>query len=322
MTARVAVVAFCGGVGGAKIALGLQHVVAAGELAIVVNIGDDFEHLGLSIAPDLDTVMYTLAGVVEPQNGWGRADDTGQCMTEIERLCGPTWFRLGDRDLAVHIERSQRLRAGATLAAVTSDLVAAFRIPSQVWPVSNDAVRTVLETDEGRLAFQHYFVRRRCEPRVTGIRFEDAADARPLPEVVAALASPALMAVVICPSNPYLSVDPMLAIPGLRAALAACRAPVVAVSPIIAGRAVKGPTAKLMRELGVEVSAASVAHHYSGLIDGYVMDGADVAQQSAIRVATSIAPTLMTTLDDRVLLAQAVLDFAARLKDRPLSRAS
>ena len=266
------VVALSGGVGGAKLALGLSRVLPADELLVVCNTGDDFEHLGLCISPDIDTVAYTLAGVANREVGWGRHDETWSFMETLETLGGETWFRLGDRDLAMHVERTRRLRAGETLTAVTADLCARLGVAPRVLPMSDDPVRTRVRTDEGWIDFQEYFVRRRCEPVVHELAFHGATTARAQPEFLAALTDPATQAVVICPSNPFISIEPILAVPGVRAALADCAAPVIAVSPLIGGRAIKGPTAKMMAELGMTPSAGGVARRYGDLIDGYVCD--------------------------------------------------
>src|SRR5690348_15582549 len=261
------IVALAGGVGGAKLALGLSEVLPPDELLIAVNTGDDFEHLGLRICPDLDTVMYTLAGINDPVQGWGIAGETWGFMQALEALGGETWFRLGDRDLATHIERTRRLHAGESLSQITEDFRQRFGIATRILPMSDDPVRTRVKTRDGWLDFQPYFVRQRCEPIISAIEFAGAGDARPQPELLAALADPALVAVIICPSNPFISIEPILALRGVRAALHDCAAPVVAVAPIIGGRAVKGPTAKMMRELGIETSAAAVAHRHDDLID-------------------------------------------------------
>ena len=305
------VLAFSGGIGGAKLALGLSRVLPPERLVVVANTGDDFEHLGLAVSPDLDTLMYTLAELDNPQAGWGRRGETWTFMQALEALGGESWFRLGDGDLATHVERTRRLRAGETLSAVTADFCRRLGVPAAILPMSDDAVRTRLRTDEGWLDFQDYFVRRRCAPAVSELAYVGAATARP--GFLHRLADPALAAVVICPSNPFLSVDPILAMPGVRAALAACPAPVIAVSPIVGGRAVKGPTAKIMMELGQPVSAASVARHYAGLIDGYVVDHADAAELGGLDIAIRAAETLMTTAAEKQVLAETVLGLARAL---------
>lgn len=306
------VVALSGGIGGAKLALGLARVLPAQNLTVVVNTGDDFRHLGLHISPDIDTALYTLAGINNPELGWGRADETWACMDTLAQLGGPTWFRLGDRDLALHLTRSAALADGAKLSQVTADLAARLGVAPSVLPMSDQPVATRVRTPEGELAFQDYFVRHRCEPVVLALDYEGASSARAAPGVLAALADPALAAVIICPSNPWLSIAPLLAIPGLRAALAACSAPVIAVSPLVGGQAVKGPTTKIMAELGLPVSAASVAAFYAGLIDGFVLDARDAPADFGVRTAR--VDTLMLNLADRERVARAALDLAADLR--------
>jgi LPPG:FO 2-phospho-L-lactate transferase len=308
------VVALSGGVGGAKLVLGLSRVLDGPELAVVVNTGDDFAHLGLHVAPDIDTVVYTLAGLANPETGWGRRDETWSFMRALETLGGETWFRLGDADLAMHIERTRRLAAGERLTRITRDIAARLGIATRVLPMSDDPVRTVALTEAGELAFQDYFVRHQSGPRLHALRFDGAAEARATPEVLEALRSPALEAVVIGPSNPFLSIDPMLALTDLRAAIRATGVPVVAVSPIVGGRAIKGPAAKIMAELGLPVDAAAVAGYYRGLIDGFVLDLADAATAGSIDLPTRAVPTVMQDLADREALAREVLAFAAGLR--------
>lgn len=307
------VLALCGGIGGAKLALGLYRVLPPRGLTVVVNTGDDFVHLGLHVSPDLDTVLYTLAGWSDPERGWGRADESWQCMEALEALGGPVWFRLGDRDLAMHMLRTQWLGQGETLTAFARYVAGRMGIMADILPMSDDPVRTIVETSEGPLAFQNYFVARRCEPAVSAIRFAGADRARPSPELLRALARPDLVAIVICPSNPYLSIDPLLSVPGMRAALAEAAAPVVAVSPLIAGQAVKGPTAKIMAELGVSATAQAIAAHYRDLLDGLVIDTGDAAEARGLGVRSVVTATLMRTLADRERLAREVLRFAAEI---------
>ena len=307
------VVALSGGVGGAKLAWGLAQVLAAGELTVICNPGDDFEHLGLTICPDLDTVLYTLAGLADPERGWGRAGETWAFMAALETLGGETWFRLGDRDLALHVERSRRLAGGEGLGAIMADIGRRLGIGQRLLPASDDPVRTMVATDAGELPFQQYFVRDRCAPAVRGFRFAGAAQAVPHADALAALADPDLRAVVVCPSNPFISIDPILAIPGLAQAVRAAVAPVVAVSPIVGGAAIKGPAAKMLAELGQAVSARSVWRHYGDLLDGIVLDLADAALAAEARsdkLAALVTPTVMGGLDDRTRLARAVLAFA------------
>ena len=307
------VVAISGGIGGAKLALGLYRLLPAQELTVIVNCGDDFDHLGLRICPDIDTTLYTLGGLANTALGWGRQDESWTFMETLGALGGPTWFRLGDRDLALHVERTRRLAAGESLSTFVGDVARRLGITARIVPMSDDPVRTRVRTPEGELAFQDYFVRLRCAPRVTAIRFEGAESARPAPAVAAALgAQPE--AIILCPSNPYLSVDPILAVPGMRALLRAAGAPVIAVSPLVAGDAVKGPTAKIMRELGVPLTPAAIARHYAALIDGFVLDRRDGAGAGEFDCPVKVTDTLMKSLEDREHLAREVLAFAAVLR--------
>jgi LPPG:FO 2-phospho-L-lactate transferase len=307
------VVALCGGIGGAKLALGLYRVLGPDELMVIVNTGDDFDYLGLHVSPDVDTVLYTLSGLADPERGWGRADESWNFMTALSELGGEDWFRLGDRDLAIHVLRTQWLRTGKPLSRFMADAARRLSIRAHLVPMSDDPVRTMVDTREGVLPFQRYFVERRCEPQVRGVSFEGASAARPAEEALAALAGPQLEAIVICPSNPYLSIDPILAVLGVREALEMAAAPIIAVSPIIAGQAVKGPTTKVMTELGIERTSAAVAAHYRGLIDGLMIDAGDAADVMALDIPVETAPTLMRDLADREVLARRVLAFARRL---------
>jgi LPPG:FO 2-phospho-L-lactate transferase len=306
------VLALSGGVGGAKLALGLYRVLPPDTLTVVANTGDDFEHLGLSVSPDLDTLLYTLSGEANPELGWGRRGETWTFMAALEKLGGESWFRLGDGDLATHVERTRRLTAGETLSAIMDDFRRRLGIAARLLPTSDDRVRTRLDTDQGWLDFQDYFVRLCCEPVVRRLEFAGGEIARANPDFLAALGDPDLRAVVVCPSNPFISIDPILAVPGVRQALRDCRAPVVAVSPIIGGKAVKGPTAKMMEELGLPVDAASVARHYRDFVDVYVADEADRDAVAELDTPTVLAPTLMVTLEDREELARRVLTAANR----------
>ena len=310
------VVALCGGVGGAKLAHGLSMALAtadAGSLTIIVNTGDDFKHLGLNIAPDLDSVMYALAELSDPVRGWGRRDETWRFMEALRGLGAESWFQLGDSDLAVHIERSWRLAGGATLTEVTAHLCQALRITARVLPMSDDPVSTRVLTEAGWLDFQDYFVRRQCKPTVREFEFTGAAHAKPQPDALAALQQPDLRAVIICPSNPFVSVEPILSVPGIRPALRATAAPVIAVTPIIGGKAVKGPAAKMMHELGLEVTPAAIAHRYADFIDAFVVDVSDPTPEPVPEVKFVSAATLMTRIEDRLWLARAVLHAADAL---------
>ena len=310
---RDIVVALSGGIGGAKLALGLSRIVKPDNLLIVANVGDDFEHLGLHISPDADTLMYTLAGLDNTKLGWGRQDETWSFMETLTALGGESWFRLGDRDMALHVERTARLRRGETLSAITADFCRRLGVGPRVLPATDDPVRTKLRTDDEWLDFQDYFVRLQCRPVVRELAFEGAEHARPHPDLLAALHDERLRALIICPSNPFISVEPILAVPGIRPALAASVAPVIAVSPIIGGRAIKGPTAKIMAELGMIPSAAAVAERYGDLLDGYVMDVADAAEAARLAPRVTLAPTLMTNLAEREQLARIVLEAADAL---------
>jgi LPPG:FO 2-phospho-L-lactate transferase len=310
---RDLVVALSGGIGGAKLALGLSRILKPDNLLIVANVGDDFEHLDLNISPDTDTLMYTLAGLDNTRLGWGRQDETWSFMETLSSLGGEDWFRLGDRDLAVHVERSRRLRQGESLSTITGDFCRRLGVGPRVLPATDDRLRTRLRTDEGWLDFQDYFVRLQCRPVVREVAFDGAADARPQPDLSAALGDERLRAVIICPSNPFISVEPILAVQGLRQALSVCAALIIAVSPIIGGRAVKGPTAKMMVELGMIPSAAAVAKRYGDLLDGYVMDVGDAEEAVQVTPKVTLAPSLMTNLAEREQLARVVLEAADAL---------
>ena len=308
----MAYLALTGGVGGAKLALGLSRLLGPEKLAFAVNTGDDFEHLGLHISPDLDTLTYTLAGENNPKTGWGRRNETWQFMSALEALGGETWFRLGDKDLALHVLRTQMLRQGATLTEAAARAAAGLGVVHRILPMTDDQVRTLVHTDRGWLAFQHYFVRDRCQPRAKGFAFAGASQAAPNPAILAALED--CQGIVLCPSNPFVSIDPILAVRGMREALRRCSAPLIAVSPIVAGAAIKGPTAKMMRELKLPVAGRQVAEHYGDLLDGFLLDERDASQRSAIEVPTSVAQSVMISLDDRVRLAEAVLGFLEELR--------
>ena len=315
--ASPSVLALSGGIGGAKLALGLTQAMPPEKLLIVGNTGDDFEHLGLHVSPDLDTLMYTLSGKADPEKGWGLASESWAFMQALEALGGETWFQLGDGDLATHVERTRRLRAGESLTEITSDFCRCLGIVSWIVPVSDDAVRTIVETPDGDLAFQHYFVRERCQPTVSGFRFQGADAAQPNPLFGEALRNPSLQAVVVCPSNPFLSIDPILAVRGVREALRTCSAPVIAVSPLVGGDAVKGPTAKNLRELGHPVSATTVANYYRDFLDGFVVDTRDKATVPEIEklgLSVEVTDTLMTDLASKAALAKTVLAFAQRCR--------
>ncbi len=305
------IVALAGGVGGAKLAAGLERVLSS-ALTVIVNTGDDFEHLGLNISPDVDTVCYTLAGLSNPDTGWGRAGETWSALETISELGGPNWFRLGDRDIGLHLERTRRLREGQSLSKITKDFCQALNITSLVLPMSDERLSTWVDTNDGELPFQEYFVHQNCRPLVKGFRFVGAQSATPAPGVLAALTEADL--VVICPSNPWVSIAPILAIPGIVEALEPKS--VIAVSPIIGGQAVKGPAAKMYSELGFEPSALAVANHYKDFLTGFVLDQIDVKQEKDIQkmgIQTLATDTLMPSEEDRVRLAKEVIKFGERL---------
>lgn len=304
------VLALCGGVGGAKLALGLSRVLAREKLRIACNTGDDFHHLGLFISPDIDTVLYTLSGLSNQELGWGREGESWNAMAALEALGGETWFRLGDADLALHLLRTGMLSTGATLSQVVDQLRRRLCIDAIIMPATDDPVRTMVTTDAGEIAFQDYFVRQRCGPAVRSLRYVGAQDAAPSPALAAAFDDPDLSAIVFCPSNPYLSLAPMLAVPLLAQALHRRGVPSVAVSPLVGGKAVKGPTDKIMVELGLEPSAAEVARYLRPWIDIFVLDESDAGQAEAIAgtgLKIVVAPTLMTSISDKVDLARTTL---------------
>lgn len=303
------VVALAGGVGGAKLADGLAQTLSSADLTVIVNTGDDFEYVGLHISPDLDTVCYTLAGLANPETGWGRVNETWNAFESLQTLGGQDWFRLGDKDMATHLERTQRLKAGEPLSKITADFCKAWGIGPKIFPMSDDSIPTIVMTDQGDLAFQDYFVARRCEPKVTGFIFEGVLQSKPAFGVIESIEQAEL--VVICPSNPWVSIDPILAVPGVREAIS--KKKVVAVSPIIGGKAVKGPAAKMYAELEITPSAKAVAHHYGNLLAGFVLDTIDQALSVDISPPTLNADTIMKSSQDRKCLAQEVLAFAKNL---------
>jgi LPPG:FO 2-phospho-L-lactate transferase len=311
------VVALAGGVGGAKLAAGLQSVLQAGDLSVVVNTADDFDLWGLRICPDLDTVMYTLAGIANPATGWGIAGESFETLNMLERYGEDTWFKLGDRDLATHILRTHRMHSGEALTGVTVALSEALGIESAVLPMSDEPVSTMLQTPEGRLEFQEYFVRRGQKDEVLAVELRGIDDATPSGEVLAAISG--ADAVVICPSNPVVSVGPILAVPGVREALTSSHAPKVAVSPIVGGRALKGPADKMLLSLGHEVSATGVAEMYSGLVDGMVVDSVDRDERAGIEdigMRVLVTDAVMRDNRDRARLAGETLEFGAGMVAR------
>ncbi|MCF7982377.1 MAG: 2-phospho-L-lactate transferase [Pseudomonadales bacterium] len=309
------VLALCGGVGGAKLALGLSKILPPEQLSIAVNTADDFNHLGLRICPDLDTVTYTLAGVNNQESGWGRANESWHCMEALTELGGETWFKLGDRDLATHLFRRAQLDQGFSISQVTENLCRHLGITHSVFPMSDDQVGTEVKTDSGWLDFQRYFVEQQCQPQISQIRFVGSETAQPSPRFKQALEDNDLGCIIICPSNPFLSIDPVLAVSGIRKQLAELKKPVLAVSPVIGGKAVKGPTAKIMQELALEITPSTVVSHYADFLTGFVLDNEDAAQRDTLpaSLAIQVCNTLMISLEDRISLAQACLQLAQRM---------
>jgi LPPG:FO 2-phospho-L-lactate transferase len=308
------VCALAGGVGGAKLAAGLQDALPPGDLTVVVNTADDFELWGLRVCPDLDTVMYTLAGLANPQTGWGVAGESFATLDMLALYGEDTWFRLGDRDLATHILRSDRLRAGEPLSRISAALSAALGVQSAVLPMCDEPVSTVLETPGGRLEFQEYFVRRGQRDEVLGVELRGIDEARVPDAVSEALAEAEI--IVVCPSNPLVSVGPILAVPGMREALKSSSAPKVAVSPIVGGRALKGPADRMLASLGHEVSATGVAGIYEAILDGMVVDRQDEGERigiEAVGMSVLVTGAIMRDEPDRERLAREVLRFAMEL---------
>jgi LPPG:FO 2-phospho-L-lactate transferase len=305
---RSTVVALAGGVGAARFLDGLTRVIDAGRIYIIGNTADDAEIHGLHISPDLDTVAYTLAGLANPQHGWGLRGDSFRCLEALGRLGGDTWFQLGDLDLATHLYRTERLRQGATLSDVTREVTSALKVRSTLVPMSNQSVRTHICTPSGELEFQTYFVKRRARDRVTAMRFEGSSDAAPAPGLLDAIAN--AEAIILCPSNPFISIGPILAIPGIRTALRLRRDHVAAISPIVAGRALKGPAAKMMKSMQLRPSAAEVAKLYADFCGVFVLDEVDrkqAAQVEAAHIRPVVTNTIMRGLRERKALAHVVV---------------
>jgi len=307
-----------GGVGGAKLVLGMSHIIAPEQLTVVTNTGDDFDHYGLRICPDTDTALYTLSGLSNQQQGWGRADESWRFMQALQQLGGEDWFNLGDTDLALHLIRTQALANGQTLTQCTQSLAKTMGIELTLLPMTNDRVATQVMTTTGQLDFQHYFVREQCAPQVTGFSFRGLSEARINPQLVQCLDNQPT-AIIIAPSNPYVSIDPILKLPNLLPQLQHSRTPIVAVSPIVGGAAIKGPAAKMMLELGLDVSALAVAEHYKGVIHGLVIDQQDQQYTAAIEalgITVRVAPIIMHDLNSRIDLANTCINFAQQLKGK------
>jgi LPPG:FO 2-phospho-L-lactate transferase len=302
------IVALAGGVGAARFLDGLTRVMPPEEVYVVGNTADDTEIHGLHISPDLDTVMYTLAGLANPAHGWGIQGDTFECLGALGRLGEETWFQLGDRDLATHIFRTGRLHTGSTLSAVTAEIAKGLGVKATIVPMSNDPVRTIVKTRQGKIAFQTYFVRRQAQDKVLGVKFQGAKKSRPAPGLLRAIRGAA--GIIFCPSNPIISVGPILAVPGLRKALERRKCPAAAISPIVGGRALKGPAAAMMKSLGMEVSALGVAKIYRGLVDILVLDSTDEGLAPAIQklgMKTVVTNTIMSGETEKKALARAVV---------------
>jgi len=317
------VIALSGGIGGAKLALGLANILDSDELFVVANTGDDFEYMGLPVCPDTDTLLYTLGGICNTETGWGRAEETWAYMRALEKNHPEqAWFRLGDKDIETHKYRKKALASGKSLTEVTADLAQQCGVGQTIIPMSDDPVRTwvLAESESGPdwLPFQEYFVKHQCEPRIHQFEYKGARQATVPPQLEAALSDRSTRAVVICPSNPFLSVDPILAVPGMKALLKNCAAPVIAVSPLVGGKALKGPTAKIMQELGMAIDVVSIAGHYQGIIDGLVIDQQDRGQLEAVKatgVKVAVTNTVMVSLEDRKQLARDVLNFATEFEN-------
>ncbi len=306
-------IAVSGGVGGAKLALGLEKIIQSEDLMVIGNVGDDFRHFGLHISPDIDTLLYTLSGKSDIEKGWGLANETWEFMSAMKELGGDIWFQLGDRDLATHVERTRRLQHGESLSEITDYFRRTFGIGATIIPATDDQLRTIVETDIGVLNFQEYFVRERCNPRIQNLHFQGSESAYPQKELTKALGSTELQSIIFCPSNPLLSIDPILSIQGLKKAFAESGAKIVAVTPIVGGDAIKGPAAKNLRELGYPVSATTVAKHYQGLIHGFVLDKRDREEAKQIEklgISVLVAETIMNDLETKIQLAEKTLQFA------------
>ena len=307
------IVALAGGVGGAKLADGFYRLLPAGDLTVIVNTGDDFYHLGLRICPDLDTVCYTLAGLANPSTGWGRIDESFTTLDSVASLNGPVWFQLGDKDLGTHLVRTELLRSGKPLSEVVRQFCDTWGVQANIYPMSNDPVATIVHTrDYGNLPFQDYFVRMHCSPEVTGFSFDGIQKAVPAPGVLSALEAADL--IVICPSNPWVSIAPILAVPGIRDVVKSKRS-VVAVSPLVGGQALKGPAAKMFSELGWKPSALAVANYYRDILKSFVLDFVDQGDCEEIRqwgIISYVTDTIMKDIPGRIRLANTILNLASQ----------
>ena len=304
--------ALAGGVGGAKLALGLSRILPPSDLTVVVNTADDEEFHGLHVSPDVDTVMYTLAGLSNPETGWGITGETFHALERLNAYGADTWFNLGDKDLATHIRRTHLLNQGKSLSEVTESLRTALGVTHPIVPMSDQPVRTMLTTGIGDLPMQTWFVKHRCEPAVSRIRFDGAEQAKPAPAFERALRESDVL--VFCPSNPFVSVAPILAVPGVRDAIKHFEGTRIAVSPIVGGQAIKGPAAKMMDEMGIESSCVGVASQYKGLCDTFILDDVDADRAGdieALGMRAAVTNTMMMTDDDKVRLAQHIRELVA-----------
>jgi LPPG:FO 2-phospho-L-lactate transferase len=308
------VIALAGGVGGAKLVCGFAQILKPGDLSVIVNTGDDFEHYGLYICPDLDTICYNLANISDPLTGWGRRDDSYQSLEEAIKLGGPDWFRIGNKDIGTHLERTRRLKSGQKLSRITSDFCKAWGIYTRVYPMTDDKVSTTLATaNKEELPFQEYFVHQKSHPAIKAIKFSGIEKAEPIPEIIDAFVEAGL--VVICPSNPWVSIDPILNIKGIKKMMVNKK--VIAVSPIIQGNALKGPAAKMFFELGINPSAEAVFDHYHGLLSGFVFDQLDIPLKRIFDkkgINSFVTDTIMKDLSDKVRLANEILNYSNAIK--------
>jgi LPPG:FO 2-phospho-L-lactate transferase len=301
-------VAFAGGVGGAKLVDGLVQVLLPGELTIIVNTADDFTYLGLHISPDLDTICYTLAGLVNPETGWGRANDTWNVQNQLKEMHMPDWFKLGDSDLATHIARTSHMSDGLSLSQITAEFCRIWGVHVKVLPMSDAYIQTWVNTDEGELGFQEYFVHRKCNPKVKGFNFLGVEKSKPAPGVLDEINK--ADAIIFCPSNPWVSIDPILSVPGIKSAIKNKK--IVAVSPIIGNRTVKGPAAKMFSELGIQPSAYAVADHYKSILDCLFVDNSDqqiTEEINKLGIRTILTDILMVDRKDRFRLASEVIKY-------------
>ena len=301
-----------GGVGGAKLVLGLSQVLNNDDFMTIVNTGDDFVHLGLKICPDIDTIIYTLAELVDQERGWGLKDESWNFLEKTKLLGGESWFNLGDKDLATHVHRTQRLAKGEDLTSITKNLASSFGVEAKIVPMTNDLVSTVVETREGDLAFQHYFVRDRCLPIVKRFRFEGIKSSVINPSIKEYGEENNKSAVLLAPSNPFVSIDPIIGVPGMTEELVKMKGPKIAISPIINSKAIKGPAAKMMQELGIPSTSIEVTNHYKGLIDAVVIDHADAALSEKIEdmgIKVFVTNTVMHSLKEKITLANECLNF-------------